>query len=52
LLRTRQIADPRARPAIEKTRKRWVANHFENPQIVEECDAALKVLAAQTTTKP
>jgi hypothetical protein len=47
-----EIGDARARPAIEKTRARWAAIHFDNPQIVEECDRALKIFAAGATTKP
>ena len=31
----------RAKEAIELTKKRWEAIHFDNPQIIEECDAAL-----------
>jgi hypothetical protein len=38
----RSFADPRAREAIEITRRRWKSINFENPQIVEECEAALK----------
>jgi len=38
----RSFADPRAREAIEITRQRWKSINFENSQIVEECEAALK----------
>jgi hypothetical protein len=37
-----EIGDPRAREAVELTRRRWVAINFENPQIVEACNDALK----------
>jgi hypothetical protein len=43
----RSFADPRAREAIEITRRRWKSINFENPQIVEECEAALKAFAKQ-----
>jgi len=43
----RSFADPRAREAIEITRRRWKSINFENPQIVEECEAALKALNKQ-----
>src|SRR5207249_3050792 len=36
-----QIGDARAIEVIEKTRRRWRAINFENPQIVEACDRAL-----------
>lgn len=39
-----QISDPRARDAIELTRRRWAAIKFENAQIVEACDQALKAM--------
>jgi hypothetical protein len=38
-----RIGNPRARAAIEQTRSRWQKIHFENPQIVEECDRAIAV---------
>ena len=41
-----KIADPRAKEPIELTRRRWTSIQFENPQIVEACDAALKRFAA------
>jgi hypothetical protein len=40
----RSFRDPRAREALELTRKRWAAIHFDNRQIVEECEVALKEL--------
>ncbi len=36
-----EIGDARARPAVEATRRRWAAIAFENPQIVQACDAAV-----------
>jgi hypothetical protein len=38
----RRIGDARARPALQRTLRRWRAIGFSNPQIVEECEAALK----------
>lgn len=43
----RSFADPRAREVIEITRRRWKSINFENPQIVEECEAALKAFTKQ-----
>jgi hypothetical protein len=43
----RSFRDPRAQESLEMTRKRWQAINFENAQIVEECDAALRELAAR-----
>jgi hypothetical protein len=40
----RSFRDPRAKEALEMTRKRWVAINFDNTQIVEECGAALREL--------
>ena len=40
-----RIGDPRAKEAIEMSRRRWQAIAFENPQIVEACDRALEVFA-------
>ena len=34
--------DPRAKEVLQLTRQRWAALNFENKQIVEECDRALK----------
>jgi len=42
----RAFKDPRAQSVIEKTRDRWKAISFNNPQIVEECEAALQELSA------
>jgi hypothetical protein len=47
-----RIGDTRAKHAIEQTRNRWAAIHFENPQIVETCDAAIKAFDAKAATKP
>ncbi|MFH1742730.1 MAG: hypothetical protein ABIH23_27300 [bacterium] len=43
----RVLGDPRAKEAIELTRKRWETIDFENPQIVEECDTAVRKFAEQ-----
>lgn len=40
----RKFHDQRAKPALQLTRDRWRSIAFDNPQIVEECDAALKEL--------
>ena len=42
----RAFKDPRAKSVIEKTRDRWKAISFNNPQIVEECEGALQELSA------
>jgi hypothetical protein len=39
----RQLRDPRAREVLEAARARWIT--FENKQIAEECEAALRELA-------
>lgn len=44
----RAFRDPRAKDVLELTRRRWVMMNFDNPQIVEECAAALREL---TVTK-
>ena len=36
--------DPRAKEVLEVTRDRWKAINFDNPQIVEGCEAALRAL--------
>jgi hypothetical protein len=41
----RSMRDPRARDVIELTLKRWKAINFDNTQIVEECEAALRELS-------
>jgi hypothetical protein len=41
----RSFRDPRAKEALELTERRWEAIKFDNPQIVEECRAALDALA-------
>ena len=40
----RTFKDRRAKSVIEKTRDRWKAINFDNTQIVEECEAALREL--------
>jgi hypothetical protein len=40
-----RIGDPRAKPAIERTLVRWKKIAFDNPQIVESCEAALGTFA-------
>ena len=40
----RSFRDPLAKEALELTKKRWQALNFENKQIVEECEAALREL--------
>jgi hypothetical protein len=39
-----KIGDIRALRTIELTRRRWNLINFDNPQIVEECEKALKLL--------
>ena len=41
----RSFHDVKAREVLEMTKRRWEATAFENPQIVEECDAALRELS-------
>lgn len=46
-----EVGDPAARDLVERTRRRWAAINFENSQIVEACDKALKAFdrrAAET----
>jgi hypothetical protein len=43
----RSFGDPKAKDALEMTRKRWSAINFDNKQIVEECEAAFRELAAK-----
>jgi len=43
----RAFRDPRAKEVLELTRKRWLAINFDNKQIVEECDAALREFVAK-----
>ena len=40
----RALGDPRARSVIEATRGRWKSVNFDNTQIVEECESALRTL--------
>lgn len=41
----RTFRDPKSKKALELTQKRWESIKFDNPQILQECDAALKDLA-------
>ena len=41
-----QLGDASARDVVVRTRARWAAINFENPQIVEACDAILKKWSA------
>jgi hypothetical protein len=41
----RTFADPRARDVLQTVRDRWKAIDFDNPQIVEECEAALREIS-------
>jgi hypothetical protein len=43
----RSFGDPKAKDALEMTRKRWSAIEFDNKQLVEECEGALRELAAK-----
>ena len=47
-----QIGDPRAKDAIEQTRKHWLTIPFENKQIVEQCDTALKAFTPKEAKAP
>jgi hypothetical protein len=40
----RVLRDPRAKEVLEVTRDRWKAINFDNSQIVEECEIALREL--------
>jgi len=49
----RSFRDARAREVLEMTRERWKAINFDNTQIVEECEAALRELdLAEGIAKP
>ena len=39
--------DPRSKESLELTKKRWGSIHFENPQIIEACEASLKAISAE-----
>lgn len=39
--------DPRSKDALELTRKRWKSINFENPQILEACEEALKAISQE-----
>lgn len=43
----RALRDPKAKDVLELTRARWSAINFDNKQIVEECELALRELAAK-----
>ena len=43
----RVFQDPRAKEALELTSRRWKSIKFENPQIAEECEAALKAFSQE-----
>ncbi|MBN1554844.1 MAG: hypothetical protein JXA11_08860 [Phycisphaerae bacterium] len=43
----RSFGDPKARPVIEMTKKRWQTIPVNNTQIPEKCDEALKVFDKQ-----
>jgi len=43
----RAFRDPKAKEVIERTKQRWETIDFENKQIVEACDAALKALPGE-----
>lgn len=47
VLALRSFRDPKAKAVLELTRMRWSAINFDNTQIVEECEAALRELAAK-----
>jgi hypothetical protein len=47
----RTLCDPRAKDVLELTRARWSAIKFDNTQIVEECESALRELAAKEEPK-
>lgn len=40
------IRDPRAKAALELTKRRWSLAYFDNPELVQECDQALRALKA------
>lgn len=42
----RAMRDPRARPILQRVLRRWRTINFSNPQIVNECTAALAALPA------
>lgn len=45
----RAFRDPKAKDALELTRTRWAAINFDNKQIVEECEGALRELAVKVS---
>lgn len=38
------LRDPRAKAALELTKRRWSLAYFDNPEIVQACDQALRAL--------
>ena len=44
--------DPRAREALEATRRRWASINFSNKQILETCDKALQTLPTPAPLDP
>ena len=48
----RAFRDPGAKDVLELTRTRWAAINFDNKQIVEECEAALRELSAKADPVP
>lgn len=42
-----KIGDPRAQEAVQVTRSRWTEIDFDNPQIIEACNAALRSFQAR-----
>ncbi|OHE79876.1 MAG: hypothetical protein A2107_07950 [Verrucomicrobia bacterium GWF2_62_7] len=48
----RSFKDRMAKDALKITRDRWKAIDFDNPQIVEECEVALRELSAIEGTAP
>lgn len=48
----RSLKGPMAKDVLTMTRDRWKAIHFDNTQIVEECEAALRELSAIEGTAP
>ena len=46
----RAFRDAKAREILETTKDRWQTIAFDNPQIVEECEAALRELPEREGT--
>jgi hypothetical protein len=43
----REINDSRAKDAIELTKRRWASINFDNPQILDECNRALRQFSGE-----